>query len=350
MATTTVDVSGNGKTTMAEVARRAGVSSKSVSRVINKEPHISPSLVAMVEAAIAELNYVPDSAARSLAGSRSFTVVVAFDNPSPNYIMKVVNGAYRACVAHGYHMRFDTIDSQRGHSSCLDQLDAIIKNSRIDGIVLTPPLVDNPLVLDHLELHGIRFVRIAPVAGKGRSPSISIDDAAAAADIAQYLWDLGHRNIGFVNGPRTHGAAGKRRDGFLKRLCALDPHIEVQQADGAFLFDGGMEAGGKLLSSKRPPTAIFAANDDMAAGVIAACAQRQLAVPDDVSVVGFDDSWIATSVWPHLTTIYQPIEEMAAAAIEILLHRGAAGRPPEELVLNYRFVERASAAPYPASG
>jgi LacI family transcriptional regulator len=334
-----------GNPTMVDVARHAGVSLKSVSRVVNKEPYVSERLHAKVTAAIAALNFVPDQAARSLAGHRSFTIVVVFDNPSPNYIMKVINGAYRACTENGYHMRIDTIDSQEGTARCIAQLDAIIKNSRSDGFIITPPLTDNRLVLDHLEKHGIRYVRIAAVIDPGRSPCVSIDDAAAAADVAQYLWDMGHRRIALVNGPDMHGAARMRREGFLKRLRALDPMIEIPETNGAFLFEGGVQAGRALLASNTHPTAIFAANDDMASGIMAACAERGLSVPDNVSVIGFDDSWIATSTWPYLTTIYQPIEKMAATAVEMLVDRASHKASPKERLLDYHLVERASAKP-----
>lgn len=333
-----------GNPTIADVARRAGVSLKSVSRVINKEPHVSPKLLAKVAAAIAELNYVPDPAARSLAGVRSFTIGVLFDNPSPNYTMKAIMGAYRACVARGYHMRFDTLDSVGGSALLSTQLDAVVRNGRTDGFVLTPPLTDNREVLDYLERQNIRYVRIAPVIDPGRSPSISIDDAAAAAEAAQYLSDLGHKVIGLVNGPPQHGAATTRRTGFVEKLKSISADIVIHETKGDFLFESGISAGEVLLSCDPRPTAIFATNDDMAAGLLVACGRAGLTVPDDVSIVGFDDSWIATSVWPYLTTVHQPIENMAAEAVELLLKQSENGVPTEERFLDYHFVRRDSSS------
>ena len=332
----------SGNATIADVASRAGVSLKSVSRVINKEPHVSPKLLAKVTAAISELRYVPDPAARSLAGLRSFTVGVLFDNPSPNYIMKAIAGAYRGCIAHGYHMRFDTLDLAQGSDHLSDQLDAVVRNGRTDGFILTPPLTDNPRILDYLEAQKIRYVRIAPVTDPGRSPAVLIDDRAAAVEVADFLWSLGHRRIGLINGPADHGAAGTRRTGFLERIRSLDPQIQVQEVVGDFLFEGGMKAGEELLAMDDRPTAIFATNDDMAAGVLAASAQRGIAVPGDVSVIGYDDSWIATSTWPYLTTVHQPIEDMAAAAVDMLLKQKDGGF--EERLLDYHLVKRASSA------
>ena len=344
-ATLAAEGMATGHATMADVARRAGVSIKSVSRVINNEPHVSPKLREKVEAAIATLDYVPDTAARSLAGARSFTIGVLFDNPSPNYTMKILGGAYAACVDNGYHLRIDSLDSSRDQATVLAQLDAILRHSRSDGFVLTPPLTDNALVLDFLEQRGVAYARIAPVLDPGRSPSVQIDDAGASAEVAQMLWDRGHRRFGLVNGPADHGAAGTRRDGFLGRLRALNPEVIVSEARGGFTFDGGIAAGRELLSARKHPTAIFAANDDMAAGLMVACAEMDLNVPRDVSVVGFDDSWVAMSVWPYLTTVYQPIEEMAREAAMMLVARHRDGDGHVQAVLPYRIVERASVGP-----
>lgn len=331
---------------MEDVARRAGVSLKSVSRVINAEPHVSAKLRARVEAAIAELNYVPDTAARSLAGARSFIIGLLFDNPSPNYTMKVQAGVYRACVEHRYHMRIDTIDSNVGGPALDAQLDAIMRNSRADGFVVTPPLTDNPAVLDHLDRTGVHYCRIAPFVDPERTPGVVIDDAAAGALVADTLWKLGHRRFGIVNGPPEHRAAGSRRDGFLRTLAALDTSCFVTEAAGDFTFEGGIKAGGVLLKSPQRPTAIFATNDDAAAGVMVACSQAGLIVPSDVSVFGFDDSWIAKSVWPYLTTIHQPIEEMAYAAARMLLDRKGQDVPQLKL-LDFSLIERDSIAPPP---
>lgn len=330
---------------MADVARIAGVSLKSVSRVINNEPHVSARLRERVEAAVAALDYVPDTAARSLAGARSFTVGVLFDNPSPNYTIKVMSGAYRACTARGYHLRIDNIDSSGDSAALAEQLEAILRHSRTDGFLLTPPLTDMPEVMDLLEARSVPYVRIAPVTEPGRSPAVRIEDAEAAAAVAQRLWNEGHRRFGLVNGPVEHGAASTRREGFLRRLRELGTGVVVTEAYGGFQFGGGIAAGRDLVAARHPPTAIFATNDDMAAGVMVACAEFNLKVPDDVSVIGFDDSWVAMSVWPYLTTVFQPVEQMGQAAVELLLDRGQDNPPFADRVLDWHIVERASDAP-----
>ncbi|MCJ2184791.1 LacI family DNA-binding transcriptional regulator [Novosphingobium sp. 1949] len=333
------------RATMTQVARLAGVSIKSVSRVINREAHISPRLRERVEAAIAELNYTPDTAARSLAGARAFVVGVLFDNPSPNYTMNIVGGAHEACSAQGYHLRIDNLDSTEQDRALADQLEAVLSHGRCDGFVLTPPLTDIPLVLDTLERHDVRFVRIAPVLAPGRTPTVQIDDFAAAGAVAQCLWGMGHRHFGFVGGPPSHGAAGTRRAGFFSRLKALGLEAMPSEASGDFSFDGGIAAGFALLRTATPPTAIFAANDDMAAGVMVAAAQCGLAVPRDLSVFGFDDSWVALSVWPYLSTVHQPIRAMASAAVSLLLDHPREALALEPVTLDWTLIERGSHGP-----
>jgi LacI family transcriptional regulator len=330
---------------MEDVARLAGVSLKSVSRVINREPHVSPKLRAKVDAAITSLDYVPDMAARSLAGSRTFIIGLLIDNPSPNYTMKVQTGVYRACSENQYHLRIDQIDSTQPKAELEASLSAILRNSRCDGFVLTPPLTDDPVVLDFLDREGVEYVRIAPDIEPQRAPGVIMDDFAAASLVAKHLWSLGHRRFGLVAGPEAHGASHFRRKGFVQTLQELGATEPVVEANGHFLFEGGIEAGMELLSAKPRPTAIFATNDDSAAGLMVACARNGLAVPKDVSVCGFDDSWVARSVWPYLTTIYQPIEEMGYAAAKLLLERK---HDRKTLVtLPFRLVERDSVSVAP---
>jgi LacI family transcriptional regulator len=330
------------RTTMADVAKVAGVSGKTVSRVINREPNVTEKVATRVHAAIKQLGYIPDVAARSLAGSRAFAIGVLYDNPSPNYTMKIQAGSYAACRANGYHLVIENLEAQS--DSVAEQMEAILLNARVDGFILTPPITDNAVVMDILESRNIPYVRIAPASFPERAAALLIDDAAAASEIARHFWDLGHRRFGLVNGPARHGAAGTRRAGFLAELSALGNAQPVVESFGGFAFDGGISAGRELLSLPEPPTAIFAMNDDSAAGVISAATQMGLNVPRDVAVAGFDDSWIAQSVWPNLTTVYQPIAEMAQAAAEMLIARNGAENAAVTTELPYRVVLRGSTA------
>jgi LacI family transcriptional regulator len=330
------------RATIIDVAKAAGVSWTTVSRVVNGEAIVSEKSRLKVQAAIAALGYVPHTAARSLAGARSFTLGVLFDNPSPHYTMKIQTGVYEACRAAGYHLLIENLESAR--ADVADQIAAILTNARVDGFVVTPPLTECTAVLDALEARDIPYARIAPVSFAGRSKALSINDRAAAAQIAEHLWALGHRRYALVTGPKDHGAAGTRREGFLAALKALGHTGPVAESYGGFFFETGIQAGHELLTLPERPTAIFAMNDDSAAGVLSAAAQLGLKVPADVAIAGFDDSWIAQSVWPNLTTIYQPITEMATAAAEMLIARN--GSDERNLVeLPYRLVARGSTQP-----
>jgi len=347
MTETKNDTSPRPHATMADVAKAAGVAIKSVSRVINNEPYVSATLRDKVQTAIAALNYVPDTAARSLAGARSFTISVLFDNPSPNYTMKVLAGAYRACVERQYHLRIDSIDTSADTPALHAALEAIFRNARCDGFVLTPPISDDPRVLDELERYGARYARLAPFRDAERSFSVTIDDAAAAARLADLLHGHGHRRIGLVNGPEQHGAAHTRRQGFIDRLRQIDPGVIITEAMGGFAFEMGIHAGHALLSTPDRPTAIFAANDDSAAGVMVACSQLGLSVPRDVSVCGFDDSWVARTTWPYLTTVFQPIEAMAQTAALMMIDRKDGDDAQRSFQLDFELILRDSVGPAP---
>lgn len=328
------------RATIIDVAKLAGVSWTTVSRVVNGETNVAEKSRIKVRAAIDALGYVPHTAARSLAGARAFTLGILFDNPSPNYTMKIQSGAYRACREHGYHLLIENLETARPDVAA--QIEAILANARVDGFIITPPITECEAVLDALEARDIPYARIAPVSFAGRSKALSINDHGAAVEIARHLWGLGHRRFGIVTGPADHGAAGTRRAGFLEALAALGNTEPVPESFGGFDFEVGIAAGRELLSQPERPTAIFAMNDDSAAGVMSAAAQIGLSVPRDVAVAGFDDSWIAQSVWPNLTTVYQPIEEMAFAAAELLIARNGGDEIQTQIELPYRLVLRQS--------
>jgi LacI family transcriptional regulator len=330
---------------MADVAERAGVSLKSVSRVVNNEAHVSPRLRLKVEAAIAALDYVPDMAARSLAGSRSFEIGLILGEMGPSYNTRVVTGVYRACVENQYHLRLDAIPHHAAEGEVSGLVERILRNSRCDGFVIVPPYCDMAAMLDLLDAREVPYSLIAPAADHGRAPGVTMDDTAAAREVAELFWRHGHRRIGLVNGPQNHVAALRRREGFLARLREFDPGIEIAEADGGFLFEQGIEAGLELLRRADRPTAVFAVNDDSAAGVMSACHQLSLTVPRDVSICGFDDSWVAKSVWPYLTTVRQPTEAMAYRAALQLLQRQQDGDAPRIERLDYALVERESVGP-----
>jgi LacI family transcriptional regulator len=334
------------RVTMSDVAARAGVSMKSVSRVINREPNVTDKLRTKVRAAIDHLGYVPDLAARSLAGARSFSIGLLFedfgDAAMPSYLTKLQAGAYRVCGEQGYHLLVEFLPPAGAEFEV--RFTRMLQTLRVDGFILAPPFSDNEQVMAQLDARGMPYIRISPFVDYGFAHSIMIDDVLAVRELTHHLWDLGHRRFGFVAGRERHGAARARRQGYHDALLELGaaPFVE---AYGGFQFHTGFEAAQHLMRNDSPPTAIFAANDDSAAGAMAGLAQLGLKVPDDVSVVGFDDSWIAQSVWPYLTTVHQPISEMGVVAASRLILRN--GELDESLLpaVETRLIVRGSTAP-----
>lgn len=330
---------------MSDVARTAGVSMKSVSRVINREPNVSEKLRAKVQAAIERLGYVPDLAAQSLAGGRALAMAILFEQYDNDFISSyypnLQAGATRACSEHRYHLLVETI--LPGRPDFVEVLNQILGTARVDGFILPPPYSDDTRVMDALDARGIRYARISPFDDLERAPYVAIDDRDAASEMTRHLWEIGHRRFGFVKGREGHPSADARRDGFVETLGGLGCH-DFTEANGAFTFEGGIEAAAQLAAGPNPPTAIFASNDDSAAGVMAGLSQLGLKVPQDVSVAGFDDTWIARMVWPNLTTIRQPIVEMAYAAAKHIVGSNGKADPGPSTDLRTELIIRGSTA------
>ncbi|HEY4092331.1 MAG TPA: LacI family DNA-binding transcriptional regulator [Luteibacter sp.] len=331
------------RVTINDVARASDTSKKTVSRVLNQEPGVRKEVRERVMAAVAELNYRPLTSARSLATNRSFMIGLLYDNLSPSYIMEVQAGVQEACEAHQYSMMVQPLDSTA--ADFMERVEGILWRHRPDGLILTPPITDHAALLAHLRAIELPFTSIAPRKPKGIAGVILREREAAAAMVA-HLVELGHRRIAHIIGDPKHGAGVWRLAGFrdgLKR-AGLDerPDYMVQ---GRFSFESGVNAARQLLRLKQRPTAIFAADDDMAVGAIWAAAEAGVSVPGDVSICGFDDTTIATQVWPLLTTVHQPVRDMGRRATEELL-LGLLGKgEPRMVEVEYQMRLRASTAP-----
>jgi LacI family transcriptional regulator len=325
--------------TIVDVAREAGVSFKTVSRVLNGEPNVrEPTRQRVLEAARA-LGYRANPYARNLRAAQSRLIAVYYSNPSRNYTSEIQIGVLQRCNAEGFNAIFEEA------SDGLDSLVSLRGEPNLAGVILVPPLTEDLAILSRLTEAGIPFVRLAPLPAEGEAGHVSMDDELAAGEMTDHLVALGHRLIGFIAGPPDHPQARLRETGFRAALTRhglkLDPaHV----ATGNFHFDSGLRAAEALLDVSTPPTAIFASNDDMAAAVLAVAYRRGLRVPQDLSVTGFDDTPLASVVVPSLTTIYQPIREMAAQATGILLGKGEA-EPQRAHVLPHRMVVRETTAP-----
>lgn len=340
--------------TIYDIARSAGVSPKTVSRVINRNPQVGADLRDRVNKAIDELGYEPNLSARALKGPRGYTLAL-LTNPElvepPEdddwylvpYVGALEAAALRTAQQYGYRFLVEGIHLD-AEAMALDL--SRYRRRQIDGVVLLPPACDNAALLDALGAREIPFVRISPGIDPQRGATISIDERGGARAATEHLLSLGHRRIAMVSGPSAHGAAAARVDGFRDAMAAVadgwDPPIE----QGDFLPASGYRIAGEMLDRAEPPTAIFAANDGMAAGVIAAGIDRGLRLPRDLSVVGFDDTDAARYTWPPLTTIRQPLTLMARQAIE-LLSAMVDGLPdaPAHVQLDHRLVVRKSTCP-----
>lgn len=338
-----------GAITIKDVARAAGVSAMTVSRVINGVKNVKDSTRAAVQGSIEQLNYSPNSAARSLAAGDASHIGLLYANPSAAYLSQFMIGALEAARGAGAHLLLESCESDDAQ----DQADVarLLAQSAVDGFILPPPLSESQPILAELALADMPLVTVAMGLPHDEILNVRIDDYAAAAQMTEHLIGLGHRRIGLIKGHPNHIASHDRARGFSDTLMAHGIAAEdgpIEQ--GFFTYRSGLRATERLLALAKPPTAIFACNDDMAAAAISVAHRLRLSVPGDLSIVGFDDTAIATTIWPELTTIRQPIAEMATAAVDMLLgelqrRRNHGRRQVSERVLPHELIVRESSGP-----
>ena len=345
--------------TIYDVAARAGVSIKSVSRVLNNEPNVSPSLRAKVEEAATALGYRRSLSARSLAGASSSLIAVLVDadltiehwksGRGSDYLGRLEFGALMEARQVDYHLMVELVDH---NSADLERdLMALLNSIRPEGVILTPPNSDNAMVMDVLDAAGTPYARIGPEAAFDRGYCVEMDERRAAREMTAHLIALGHDRIGFVTGPIAYGASRRRLAGY--RDAMAEAGLEVQAnwvVEGDFTFRSGTVAMERLHEAAPEITAVFASNDDTALGVLHGAARLGLSVPADLSVAGFDDSPGAGFSTPDLTTIRQPVAEMAAAAAQRLippLRRLLAGDPNARVIVGHDLIARQSTAERP---
>ncbi|HEU4650926.1 MAG TPA: LacI family DNA-binding transcriptional regulator [Croceibacterium sp.] len=317
---------------ISDVAARAGVSPMTVSRVLNGEANVRPETRERVEAAIKALHYTPSLAARTLAGGDEIRIGLLHSNPSFNYLSQLLVGSLDQASRLNVQLIVEKCDDEAEEQSAIEHL----MRARLDGIVLTPPLSESLPVLEAIHERNIPVVAVAT----GRAPdwalSVSINDHAAAYEMTRHLAALGHRRIGFIKGHPRQTASDERLEGYKDALRDAGlPDAPELIAQGMFTYRSGLDAAEQLLELQSPPSAIFASNDDMAAATVAIAHRRGLDVPGDLAVCGFDDTALATTIWPELTTIRQPVFEMSRTAVDLLVkeirarnaHGEASGKP-----------------------
>lgn len=333
--------------TIDDVAALAGVSMKTVSRVMNNEPNVRPSTRERVQAAVAELSYRPNMSARSLAGNKSYVLGLLYGVPSAHYVLDIQEGVLDICRPLGYELLVHPCNYQ--DQTLIDDVLELVRNKRIDGIMVTPPISDHMPLLSDLKSLGVPFVRVAPTEQKDLSPYVETNDLDATYEMTHSLIELGHKRIGFICGDPDHRAVARRFEGYKSAIEAQGLRVEVDLiAQGNNRFESGEACANRFLEMANPPTAILAATDDMAAGAMICAHKLGIKIPQELSVAGFDDTPVAQKIWPAMTTVRQPIQQMAKKATEMLIKqlRGKA----DEIVpcsLPSRLVMRASTGQAP---
>jgi LacI family transcriptional regulator len=320
------------RATIDDVAELAGVSIKTVSRVVNNEPNVRAATRAKVERAIAELSYRPNLSARNLASQRARLITLiyddpsAYENPSAGYIMSMQSGVLDACRTADYRLVIHPCNYRTDDPGA--RLQAMIEHARPQGIVLAAPLSNMPAIVRAIAATGTPMVRLSPGTQSSTHYSVATNDREISAEMTRYLASLGHRRIAFITGHPSHKAVENRYLGYQDGLkqSGLD-FSEQLVAAGDNSFESGEAAGRRLLQLASPPTAVFSANDDMAAGVVRAAALLGVDIPGRLSLAGCDDVSLARQLCPTLTTIRQPLLQMARRAALVLIDNAGNDAP-----------------------
>jgi len=336
------------KLTITDIANFAGVSKKTVSRVINEAPYVNKKTRARVEGIIAEHGFKPDPQARGLAFRRSFLVGMIHDNPNSQYVANIHLGIFDALASRGYELVIRPCD--RRSPSFLDDMRGFVERLRLFGVVLVPSVSEDDRLAKLLENLDCPYVRISCAAIDAPARLVLTHDWRGAAAAARRLAELGHRRIAYLSGPPLFRSAHEREAGFIAGLTEyglqLAPELTIL---GAYTYESGLARGRELLTRPDRPTAIFAGNDEMASGVYGAAHELGMRIPEDLSIIGFDDAPIASRMWPTLTSVRLPVREMGRAAAEKLFvkPKEAAKAPAAEFTPT--LIERQSTAPPPGA-
>ena len=332
------------KLTLADVAREAGVSVKTASRVVNQERWVSEETRLKVDRAIEKLGFRPSLNARALAGRRSFFVAFIFDMITPLELGVALSGAIQRCRLADYRVLVDQVTASSPDVG--RRIEELVETARVDGVILAPPVCDSEQVLEALERLSVPYVRMGPFLNRGRGAYVAINDFRAAFDMTSHLIDLGHREIAFVKGDLTHGGARERYEGFIASMRHRGyPVAPENVCDGDLTFSSGVAAFERLSRRGTLPTAIFASNDAMALGICATAQSRGIRIPGDLSVAGFDDISDAATAHPPLTTVRYPLHEITTAAADFLIELASgSAKEPRCRVWDCEIVARESTA------
>jgi len=330
------------KPTINDVARLSGVSKKTVSRVINKSPLLNQATREKVEAVIADLGYVPNPQARALALRRNFLIGLIHDNPNAQMVLGVQEGILETIRDTEFALVVRPVD--RHSPRLLDDIRHFIEQQRLFGVMLLPPISENDELSELCRSLGCTVVRMGSAPLDKSEHLVASNDRQAVTDADAWLAELGHTRIGFIAGPEGFRSARERElgfaDGMARAGLEADPALTAR---GTYRFESGRAAGEKLLATDPPPTAVFSSNDEMAAGLLHVAMERGIKVPDQLSIIGFDNTATAAHIWPPLTTVQWPIKAMARAAAHKLIAPADAASQPSIFLSD--LIRRSSAAP-----
>lgn len=326
--------------TIKHVAADAGVSLQTVSRVINNEPNVRPEMKSRVQASIDKLGYVPSIAAQRMSGSRSYLILAINDRDrtiadwqarqGTDWVDQMLLGGMLKCAEHGYRMIFELVDTHSDHVE--RELLAAIAALQPDGIILTPPHSDNPQIVNFLAEQKIPFARIGSVQNGAGLP-VSMDDEGSARQATEHLLARGHRRIGFISGSSEYALSGWRIDGWQRAMAAAGAATDGLLAAGDFSYASGEAAARQLLSGPDRPTAIIASNDQMALATLEVARALGLAVPQQLSLISFDNTPLVHFTQPPLTAVDQPIAATTSKAVELLIAAQKGDPAPPELTI-----------------
>jgi len=342
------------KVTINDVAKLAGVSMKTVSRVINKEPSVRKKTYDLVMEAVKELNYQPNIAARNLAGTSSFAVALVYDNPNAYYVIDMQNGVLSRCRDEGFELVIHPCSSTDDQMQ--DEFKTMIQRSRLAGLVLTPPLSEQQNIIEMLDEMNMPYVRLLSgreEQNEGKNNCILVNDFAAAYEITEHLIKHGHKNIAFVLGDKEHKSTTERLAGYQQALA--DNNISFNQSlifEGHYSFESGVNGAKHLLAdnNKLGVTAILGGNDEVAAGALFAARLMNIEIPAQLSISGFEDSPFSRQTWPKLTTAHQANNVISEHAARLLFSKARSSRKQEkDIITNFTpsIVVRESTGPAP---
>jgi LacI family transcriptional regulator len=332
--------------TIYDVAKHAGVSPMTVSRVVNENAYVRSSTKEKVMSSIKALGYSVNFAAQS---TRAGTVRlgILYSNPSAHYLNEILVGCLEQTSKIGCQLILERCDGLQSQKQAINRL----IEQGVDGVIVPPPLCDSEPTVYQLQKSGIHVLALASATPLNEVSAVRIDDFDAAMTMTKYLIRLGHTRIAFIKGDPQHTPTVVRYFGYCAALKTAGLDVdESLVVEGNFTYQSGVEAAHTLLRRDNRPTAIFASNDDMASAVLGVAHGMQIEIPRDLSVCGFDDTLVATTTWPTITTIHQPINAMGRTAVSTLVENirdARAGKAPnhEHALMKFSLKVRGSSGP-----